>query len=254
MIVFTDLDGTLLEEDGRLGPEAADAVRGLARRGIAVIPLTSKTRPELDTWLAVLDAGHAGAFENGAGILRENGDRRVETLSAAVPVRRLRLALDALRRQSGLSLPSFEEIPDGEWTRLTGLPLADAAAARAREFDLPFLGPDEVSTALVSAELPREIRLTRGGRFWHLSGRHDKGDALRALRLRLGGGPTIGLGDAPNDAPFLRLVDRAILVPRGGAVDARLAALVPGAFHAPAPAGAGWAVAVRSALESLEAA
>lgn len=265
MIVFTDLDGTLLEEDGALAPVAAAQIARLRARGIPVVPLTSKTRRELEEWLALLDSGGAGAFENGAGIvLRERetgngqifrkGKREVEILPAAVPVRELRLALDALRRRTRLPLLSFEEIPDSDWTRLTGLSLGDAPAARAREFDLPFLAPEGSGEALSAAALPPRMRRTRGGRFWHLSGRHDKGDALRLLTARLGGGPTIGLGDAPNDAPFLRLVDRAILVPRAGGVDATLAALVPLARRAPAPAGAGWAAAVEAALGESEAA
>ncbi len=56
----------------------------------------------------------------------------------------------------------------------------------------------------------------------------------------------MGLGDAPSDAGFLGIVDRAVLVPGRDGVDASLAAAVPGATSAPAPGGAGWAAAVRS--------
>jgi mannosyl-3-phosphoglycerate phosphatase len=261
LVVFTDLDGTLLEEDGSLSEDARAAVDDLSRRGIPVVPLTSKTRLELERWIAALDAGGAGSFENGAGILTSGdpttviprtgegeipGKRETEVLPTAVAVGELRLALDALRGQTGLPLRSFEEIPDAEWVRLTGLPLDDAPAARAREFDLPFIVSDGADSALASAPLPPRVRLVRGGRFWHLSGRHDKGDALRLLAARLGGGPTIGLGDAPNDIPFLRIVDRPVLVPKKGGVDGTLRAALPDADVAPAPGGAGWSAAARA--------
>lgn len=245
-IVFTDLDGTLLEEDGSLSPVARDALKALRDRGIPVVPLTSKTRAELTVWLAALDAGGAGAFENGAGILF---DGKNEMLPGAVAARDLRPVLEALRGKTGLPLFPFEEIPDAAMANLTGLDPREAAAAREREFDLPFVAPADAAERLSRAALPPGIRLTRGGRFWHLGGAHDKADALRVLAERLGGGPTVGLGDAPSDAGFLGAVDRAVLVPRSAVgVDAVLAAAVPGAEVAPACAGAGWAAAVRGLL------
>ena len=243
-IVFTDLDGTLLEDDGTLSPDAREALGALRERDVPVVPLTSKTRRELERWLEVLDTGGAGAFENGAGILRKG---RMEILPAARSVGELRTVLEALRRSTGLPLFSFEEIPDAAMANLTGLGRGEAAAAREREFDLPFVAPADAADLLARVTLPRpDIRLVRGGRFWHLSGAHDKADALRLLVAWLGGGETVGLGDAPSDAGFLRIVDRAVLVPGRDGVDARLAASVPGAATAPAPAGAGWAAAVRS--------
>jgi mannosyl-3-phosphoglycerate phosphatase len=243
VIVFTDLDGTLLDEDGRLSPEAREALDDLRRKRIPVVPLTSKTRRELEPWLAMLDSGRAGAFENGAGISFEGED---EILPGAVSTRDLRAVLDALRNETGLPLVSVEEIRDVEMMRLAGLSPAEAAVAREREYDLPFVAPADDAELLAGARLSRaDVRLVRGGRFFHLSGRHDKADAMRALLVRLGGGATFGLGDAPNDAGFLSAVDDAVLIPRASGLDAILAGLVPGALVAPAPAGEGWAAAVR---------
>ena len=56
------------------------------------------------------------------------------------------------------------------------------------------------------------LRHTRGGRFHHLHGNNDKGVAVRALiehfRSLHGSVTSVGLGDAPNDLPFLEVVDR----------------------------------------------
>ncbi len=244
-IVFTDLDGTLLEEDGTLSREARETIAALSMRGIPVVPLTSKTRVELARWLEILDSGGVGAFENGAGILRKG----TELLPTAVPLRELRATLDALKRQTGRPLFSIEEIPDAEWVRLTGLPLDQAAAARAREFDLPFIAAGDDAAALSSATLPPRVRLVRGGRFWHLSGLHDKADAVRRLVEILRPSRTIGLGDAPNDVAFLRIVDHPVLVPKKAGVDKTLRAALPNAAVGTAPAGAGWSVAVRAFVD-----
>jgi len=66
-------------------------------------------------------------------------------------------------------------------------------------------------------------------------------------RRQIGDVRTVGLGDAPNDAPFLQEVDVPILIasPR---VD-RLRALVPGGRVTALDGPAGWNAAVLDALD-----
>ena len=73
LVVFTDLDGTLLEEDGSLSKDARAALGTLRTRGVRVVPLTSKTRLELARWLEELGGERWGAFENGAGLMTPSG-------------------------------------------------------------------------------------------------------------------------------------------------------------------------------------
>lgn len=246
--VLTDLDGTLLEHGGVLGPEAREAIGELRRRGIPVVPLTSKTEVELGELLAQLDSGGLGGFENGAGVVGPGG---VEVSRRALPVELLGRHLAALSRLSGVLLRSLPELTVAEIVRITGLAEAQVPSMLARRFGLPFLAPEGAGEALVAAAARMTgVRLTRGGLFWHLSGPHGKEDALELL---LGAGlvsrPVAGLGDAPNDAGFLARCDVAVLVPGvSGAVDAVLAAAVPGGREAPFPAGRGWAAAVREIL------
>jgi mannosyl-3-phosphoglycerate phosphatase len=246
--VLTDLDGTLLEHGGVLGPEAREAIGALRRRGIPVVPLTSKTEVELCELLAELDSGGIGSFENGAGVV---GPAGVVVSEQAIPVATLTARLDELARLSAQALTPVSRLPTAEIRRITGLPEAKVPAMLARRFGLPFLAPDGAGEALEAAmsRLPG-LRLTRGGLFWHLSGDHGKENALDLL---LGAGlvsrPLAGFGDAPNDAGFLARCDLAVLVPgASGQVDPGLCAAVPGgraAFH---PAGRGWAAAVDALL------
>lgn len=246
--VLTDLDGTLLEHGGVLGAEAREAISELSRRGIPVVPLTSKTEVELRELLAELDSGGIGSFENGAGVV---GPAGVATSGKAVPVAELEGRLDELSRLAGVPLTPASRLPVVEIRRITGLAEERVPAMLARGFGLPFLAPDGAGEALArAAEGMAGLRLTRGGLFWHLSGDHGKEDALELL---LGEGlvsrPLAGCGDAPNDAGFLARCDVAVLIPgASGAVDATLAAAVPRGRAAPFPTGRGWAAAVTALL------
>ena len=64
-IVFTDLDGTLLDHETYDHSPALPALAALAARDIPVIPVTSKTSDELRPLMA--DIGLEGGFiaENG---------------------------------------------------------------------------------------------------------------------------------------------------------------------------------------------
>jgi mannosyl-3-phosphoglycerate phosphatase len=100
-----------------------------------------------------------------------------------------------------------------------GLSLEAATLAQRREYDEAF----EILTdspALIGALLQRleadGLTWTRGGRFYHARGRHNKGQAaqaLAALYRRLNGDTiTVGLGDGPNDVSLLAIVDIPITV------------------------------------------
>jgi len=247
-IVLTDLDGTLLEATGELGTGAAETVTRLRTLGVPVVPLTSKTEIELRGWLGVLASGGVGVFENGAGTVTPNG---IDVHPAAVPLAGLRQILAGVARRRGVRVIPLDEMTDEALGALTGLRGAALAQARERAWDLPFLAPEGGGDALVEEidGLPG-VRLVRGGVFWHLSGRHDKADAVPGIRDVFGrSGPTVGLGDAPNDLQFLTAADVVVIVPRADGPDARLLSAFPRARIAPEPGGTGWAAAVSALLD-----
>ncbi len=247
-VLFTDLDGTLLDTGGRLGARAEKTLARLRALGVPVVPMTSKSERELRAWLEILEAGGVGVFENGAGLVTPEG---VEILPSAVPVARLRGILDRVARRSGIRVVPLDELTDASLQALTGLSADAVTHARCRAWDLPFLAPEGGDDAL-EEELGRleNVRLVRGGIFWHLCGRHDKADAVTRLRELFGRpGRAVGLGDAPNDAGFLAAVDVPVVVPGETGPEARLMAALPGVRVAPTPGGAGWAAAVDALLE-----
>jgi len=251
-VLFTDLDGTLLEPDGRLGPRTAATVARLRALGVPIVPMTSKTESELRAWLQVLGAGGVGVFENGAGFVTPRG---VEILPTAVPVALLRQVLATVALRRGLELVPLDDLPAERLAAMTGLAGDAADRARARVWDLPFLAPGGREDVLAEeiGGFPG-VQLIRGGAFWHLSGRHDKADAVPRVReLFARPGSTVGLGDAPNDARFLAAVDVPVIVPGAAGPHEGLVAGLPRARLAPAQGGGGWAAAVDALLEDAAA-
>ncbi len=268
-LVFTDLDGTLLDHRTYRWDAARPALDALRERGIPVVLCSSKTRAEM---LAIQEAlGLAGPLvvENGGAVLSTgNGavERRFPDRLGGLPARvfgvpyhRLRAALEALRAGLPGRITGFGDVDDRTVARWTGLPPERARLARRREFDEPFVWEPEPPARAVeaarAAAVAMGLQLTRGGRFWHLTGDNDKGRAVRwlvdAVAAAWGRRPrTLGLGDSENDLPMLTAVDEGVLVERNG-----------GGFLEPRPPGIravsgrgpeGWCRAVLAWLDRVD--
>ena len=254
MLVATDLDGTLLDETTYEFDAALPALAELRRREIPVVLASSKTRAEMEPLARLLGLRAPMIIENGGALLLPSGDDAYETATFGLDAVALAIALRAMSREIGSRLVGFSSLTSAQIARLTGLGIGAAALAGQRDYDEPFLLDDERLLAPLQASATRRgLRITRGGRFFHLTGNADKGMALRALLSRWAGtdqpAETVGLGDAENDLSLLQAVDRPILVPgKSGRVDAVLASTLPAAECAPFPGPAGWNAAILTVL------
>jgi mannosyl-3-phosphoglycerate phosphatase len=249
-LFVTDLDGSLLDDSYDFEPARA-ALEALAAAGAVLVLASSKTRAEMEPLAARLGSRPPLIAENGGAVLLPHAGGGYESIARSVPHARLLVALREIARETGAAISGFTSLGASAVADLTGLGPAATALAMAREHDEPFvLGDAEHEPAVAAAAERRGLRVTRGGRFFHLTGTADKGSALRALMARLGRPrETVGLGDAFNDLPLLRETDRAIVIPRAdGSVDPALASALPAAERAPAPGPVGWNAAVLAVL------
>ena len=249
-VVFTDLDGTLLEPDGSLRDEAAAAVRRLTSEAVPVCAVTSKTAEEIAAILAVLGLATPAGFENGAGALLP--DRTVVLDPAAVAVDVLRAEAARLRTATGAPLRTLDELDDGELAAITALPAESLAGVRRRRATLPLVVAPEWDDTLRRALPARpRLRLLRGNRFLHLQGGHDKTSVLELLLAHLPARPgaVVACGDSPNDVELLAGADIPVIVPSAAGPSPELARRFPGAVVAPAPHGRGWAAAMDAIFE-----
>jgi mannosyl-3-phosphoglycerate phosphatase len=248
-VVLTDLDGTLLEPDGKVVPEAIRALQALASAGVPVCTVTSKTAAELAPIMAHLGLATPAGFENGAGVRRFDGD--LELAAAAVPLPELEAVFSELRRRTSAPVRSIMELGDDELAALTGLDAAALPAARARSATLPLVVEPSWDGALLAALPVRPcLRLIRGNRFLHLQGEHCKADVAPRL-VELAGrseGEVVGCGDAPNDAELLMLADLAVIIPGRNGANPELVRRVPAARVALQPHGRGWATVMTELL------
>jgi mannosyl-3-phosphoglycerate phosphatase len=228
LVVFTDLDGTLLAEDTYSFEAAQPALDRLAELGMPCVIVTSKTRAEVEALRIRLRNRHPFVVENGGAAFIPRGyfPFRIEgavsrdgyeVLEFGTRYAVIAKALDEASAETGCAVRAFHALSDAEVGELCGLDLAAARLARMREYDEPFsiAGQDRTNALLVALE-QRGLRWTRGGRFHHAMGGSGKGQAVAALlalfRRAHPGLVSAGLGDSPNDLEFLRLVDEAVIV------------------------------------------
>ena len=268
MVVFTDLDGTLLDGETYSFEAAREALDELCARSVPVVLVSSKTRAEIEPLRSRLRNEHPFIVENGGAVLIPAAyfsfpitDATVSGLYLAVelgtPYAQLRRALKEIERELGVIMRGYGDMSVDEVAQRTGLSFEEAALAKQRDYDEPFIieGHELADRALAKAVNDHGLRWTKGDRFHHLMGSQDKGEAVRHLiRLFQRNGEderntltTVALGNSLNDAPMLAVVDKPILVQQtdGSYADG---IDLPGLIRAPAPGPAGWNRAVLSLL------
>ncbi|MCC5897924.1 MAG: HAD-IIB family hydrolase [Phormidium sp. BM_Day4_Bin.17] len=263
LVVFTDLDGTLLNSHDYRFDEAIPTLTLLKQRNIPIIPVTSKTRVEVEPLLDNLQLQEPFIVENGSGLFIHPQDQRFD-LSETESWQGYRLkqfgclyhdarsALQQLSQRLGVNLQGFGDLTVPDLTTLTGLSPQAAQQAQTREFSEPFITPRERSSQEIEQAVTElGFRVVVGDRFSHLIGpQASKGTAVRWLLERFqqsGPRQIVGLGNSPNDLDMLEAVESPIIIPNNKGL------IHPGLQHlnaqiAPHAGARGWAAAIAPLL------
>lgn len=210
-MVFSDLDGTLIDHHSYSWAPAQQAIAALNQIGAAVVLASSKTAFEIDILRSEMGLNQWPAIvENGAGILAAHagpdegaGDYdALRDVVAGLP--------EALRRQ----FTGFGDMTPQEVSNHTGLDLNGAVLARKRAFSEPgvWQGTDDEKDDFLAALDAQGVRAQQGGRFLTLSFGATKADQIGMLKDRYLPRTTIALGDAPNDIDMLEAADFGVIV------------------------------------------
>jgi mannosyl-3-phosphoglycerate phosphatase len=257
-LVFTDLDGSLLDHHSYDWAPARTWLDRLKAEGVTVIPVTSKTRSEilpLRRELGIEDAPFIA--ENGAvaglplawshaRLDRGPGPDGLAIKTLGVDIGFIRKRLSVWRERLGVRFTTMSEMSLEELVEFTGLSEPEARLARLREGSEPLVW-EEADDRLATFREGLEgdgLRLVRGGRFWHVTGDCHKGSAVAWLIERFealrGSRPlTLALGDGPNDIAMLEVVDLGVVI--RGCHDLEVAPDQASLYRSVATGPAGWA-------------
>jgi mannosyl-3-phosphoglycerate phosphatase len=227
-LVFTDLDGSLLDTETYRWDAAKPSLDLLTAQGVPWVMVSSKTRAEIEALRREMGHTHPFVVENGGAAFIPRGyfghevegaahREGYEVLEWGTPYENLVEALQHAASETNCPVIGFQQMSLEQVREATGLAVGAAELARKREYDEPFLAPDEIAVpALLAAIEQAGFRWTHGGRFYHICGNNDKATAVSALiRLytrRYGAVESIGLGDGLNDLPMLQAVDYPVLI------------------------------------------
>jgi mannosyl-3-phosphoglycerate phosphatase len=267
ILVFTDLDGTLLDHQAYSFEPARPALRLLRESGIPLIICTSKTRAEVQEIRAALGNTDPFVVENGGAIFVPQGyfssdlpasrrDSRYLVIEMGTPYSCILSVFSRMKVPLAGRLRGFSDLSVEEVARLTGLSDEAAAWAKKREYDEPFLLDDPQADLDIVKGIAESAGLSlTQGRFFHLTGDNDKGRAVSVVKDMYaqtdGVTPrTIGLGDSPNDLPLLENVDFPVLVQKpGGRYEPSIR--LDNLILAPGEGPIGWCTAVCELVERL---
>lgn len=228
-IIFTDLDGTLLDRRTYSYRDAALALGLIESRKIPLIFCSSKTRSEQEEIREQLDLHYPFIVEDGGAILIEKGyfpfeyeydrvDGKYNIIELGLPYEEIRKRLGRVVDETGLELKGYGDLSVQEIVNITGLDKDSARRARKREYEETIFTPvnDEDLTILKRSLEKVELSISAGGRFYGLHGKNNKGQAVSILKNLYGQTMdnllTVGIGDSQNDISMLSTVDLPVIV------------------------------------------
>jgi len=244
-VVFTDLDGTLIDEHYEYGA-ASRLLAVLKENNIPIIFCSAKTRAEQEALRQDMEIADPFIVEEGSAVFIPRGHfpavegdvtDHYETIILGTAYKDIERKIRILRHQ--YTITSYGTMTDEEVAQATGLSLEGARLAKEREFSETVVEADPGALE----ELKKHFNIVQGGQFIQVFGPGtDKGKAVEHLTRRYrasGEVTTIGVGNAANDEPMLKSVDIPALVrnPDGHYADITL----PNLYRAQGVGPQGWA-------------
>ena len=227
LLIFTDLDGTLLDDKTYDFSPAFPAFNLIRSLNIPLIPVSSKTRAEVEFLGKKLSFNSPFVTENGGGIFfpmdftfpKNYSFNRLDdyqVLFVGKPINEVLKISKNLKKR--FFFKGFSEMSINEIVSVTGLTSEQALLASKREFDEPIIleNPRDNEKLFCREASNLGLNCVQGGRFFHLFLGGNKGKAVEIIleiyREIIGPLVSVALGDSPNDIPMLEAVDKAVLM------------------------------------------
>jgi mannosyl-3-phosphoglycerate phosphatase len=231
ILVFSDLDGTLLDYNTYEFTKAQSALDYIKKNNIPLILVSSKTRNELNYYqekIGVIE--YPFIVENGSAVftpadyftkITSQTKYTVDSLDCynlGIPVIQLEEFLNNISKKHNYKIRGFYNMPAREIQELTRLSDRELHMSLQREFSVPLLYDHKSEIILKEEIINTNLRILYGGRFMHLLGNTNKGKAMKLIvegykkKWNNHYIKTIAVGDSQNDEAMLAAADYPILV------------------------------------------
>jgi len=211
-IIFSDLDGTLLDHKTYTFDPALEALSIIKSRQIPLILSSSKTRAEIERIQSHLTLKDPFIFENGSGVFYDN-----QVVSFGINLTEIHNKITPLQKNFNFNCYSLLTIKQA--IHYTGLTEEEAKLSQQRQFSEPiiWLDDDERKNDFLEKIHQLGLNATQGGRFLTISSHHDKAKALKWIKNSLENDYqtkfiSIALGDGENDISMINACDIKILI------------------------------------------
>ncbi|MBO9163448.1 MAG: mannosyl-3-phosphoglycerate phosphatase-related protein, partial [Escherichia coli] len=221
---FSDLDGTLLDSHSYDWQPAAPWLSRLREANVPVILCSSKTSAEMLYLQKTLGLqGLPLIAENGAVIQLAEQWQDIDgfpRIISGISHGEISQVLNTLREKEHFKFTTFDDVDDATIAEWTGLSRSQAALTQLHEASVTLIWRDsDERMAQFTARLNElGLQFMQGARFWHVldasAGKDQAANWIIATYQQLSGKrpTTLGLGDGPNDAPLLEVMDYAVIV------------------------------------------
>ena len=230
IVVFTDLDGTLLDHKNYSYTAAEPCLHYLREHHIPLIFTSSKTAIEIEELCIQSKFFYPFIAENG-GLLSvpenyfsQNNQSNKQYVKKIIGTSRDEINQVLKKFEGSYKFKSFKQMSTEEIIKHTGLSKQQALWANLRDATEPLLWLDKKSNLPIFANqlTQHNLTLVSGGRFQHVMGNHDKATTMSLLieqfSIRFKQQIiSIALGDSPNDLKMLENASYGIVIPNPNA-------------------------------------
>lgn len=221
IILYTDLDGTLLDHHDYSWSAAESAISLSKQNDFPIVFNTSKTINEVKKLQKEMSLTTPFAIENGGAVwIPENyfSGATGGLVVLGIDNQTILNRIESLRKN--YKFKSFCQMDTEEISKLTGLNEQDATYASQRTCSEPLIWLDTEEQLESFKEMVNslDLQFVKGGRFYHLSGHSNKGNALNYLQnLYKNEFPkhkctSVALGDSQNDESMLKTADISVVI------------------------------------------
>jgi len=260
IIIFTDLDGSLLDKDTFEFHEIEDYFRDLVSKGIKIIPNSSKTKAELSNFNIQYNLNLSFIAENGSSIhglnlIHENLPNNIFLSRTVDEIYKIynQNVTDNLKEKITFIL----NLKSNEQQEIFGLSLEKMNLAIKRDHSIPiqFNGTEIEKNEFIKIINNSGLTIQTGGRIMNICDNVNKSKAMSKTMELINKEIdneiiTIGVGDNQNDIDMLKQSDYACLV-KNDKFDSSLVD-IDNLIKSTEPSPRGWADVIKTAIQKIK--